>query len=208
MSRNSKSRVEPGIHLFSGPMGSGKSKRLIQIQKLLKRNDIEPFCISFAGDTRADELTKERLRSPDEIFITTRDQTIEPILALRVSVFTQELFDRIAFEKDSNGKTRYGAVLIDEFQFIADAAKYVSMFPRYNISVYISCLNGTYDQVQWPEVTKIHPFSASVVVLKGTCEKCKNPNSTVHSIRTGDSKVLIDLSVSYMSVCPPCFWDK
>jgi thymidine kinase len=196
--------IEPkmgGIHLITGPMDSGKSRYLITLYHELKKRGERVFVLSFDGDTRADDLTWSLPRKTDEIYITTRDINMAPILARR----TRSLDDHL---KTHILETKSTYLLIDEFQFL-DTEPDIILELAQLMTVYISCLNGDYKQRSWKRVSELIPFCSSSETLKGKCHHCKKDNTSIFTIRNTESQeqVIIGGSDIYSSICSSCFID-
>lgn len=102
-------------------------------------------------------------------------------------------------------------VLIDEGQFVENLREMCVMFARIGIDVYVSALNATSEQEEWPEVSKLIPVCTEIIFVRsGHCETCKLAAAS-HTVTkpcgaAKEGKIHIGGKNMYASVCTRCLF--
>jgi len=102
----------------------------------------------------------------------------------------------------------YDIILINEGQFFQDLVSFVKKMLNKNKSIYISGLDGDFQQNKFGYILDLIPLCDSVIKLKANCMYCKKEKSAIFSHRinnTNNSQTLIGSEESYIATCRKCY---
>lgn len=174
------------IDMIIGPMGSGKSKAILDFRRetLEKFPHLSVICIKPKIDTR-------------NMGIRSRD-------GQRADAFEVESFkDILDIVKDNDNSI----FIIDEVQFLNEYG--FSNFVKYvqvnDIPVIASGLNQTSDMTPFEVTAKLCMFADSVTVLSGKCVYCGSDGKCSKCTVEKSSDILVGDDV-YQQTCYKCFY--
>lgn len=182
------------LSIFTGPMYSGKTSKLIERYVDYTKRGTNVMAINYSKDTRY----------TSEPFMVSHDKTRVPcILVSRLSeAFSQDDIDKDRFSRFMESSV----ILINECQFFPDIVEWVKMAVNiYNKRVYICGLNGDFTRRPFGNWMDLISFCDSVTKLNSNCGTCKTNNSAIFSHRISNKKEQIIIGNDYIPLCRPCF---
>lgn len=173
------------ITLITGPMGSGKSERLISEYRVcgLFRDNVlafKPFIENRGGENKISSRCGEEID------------------AINVNNFN----DILQMTKRNNLNT----VIIDEVQFLSiEGLKEFAMYVnKNNISVYVGGLMLASEMIPFETTINVAAYSNDFVVYNGKCECGKKAYLTKCKVEK-TSEVLIGGDAMYCATCYDCY---
>lgn len=185
------------VHLYMGPMYSGKTDQMLRSFRRFKylSNTIS-LLFKYSGDTRDGLYT-----------IESRNGAIEQVTELISTGYEAWKCLQSAIKTADVNKTII-VVGIDEGQFISDLDYFVKkvLEQQMVIEVYISALDSTFQGVMWNEIIKIIPYcNGTVIKLSAICKICqKHEAQLTKRIIESDQLELIGHD-QYVAACYMCF---
>jgi thymidine kinase len=176
------------LHLFLGPMFSGKTTRLIQ--EYTKRKHIQEniIAINYAGDKRYDETQ-----------LSTHDKIMIPCIQCYM------LKDVMEVESICNSTT----IFINEGQFFQDIYETVmDWVEKQGKCVYIFALDGDYNRCFFGDMYRLIPVSDTIEKLSGFCMRCKNGTPALFSHRISSEIQQISIGCDYIPLCRKCYLEN
>lgn len=174
------------LELIIGPMFSGKTSKIIHLEKMYTLCDLSVCVVNYAGDTR---YHKTKLSTHDKQMIEcVRTSDIRDIMDM---VNTADVF------------------LVNEIQFFddVDVVNVIhQLVETHHKIVHISGLDGTFERKPFGNaISRLIPFADDVTKLSSICKICKQKASFSKRINTNKDKVLIGGDDMYMPVCRACY---
>jgi len=188
------------LELFVGPMFSGKTTKLIDLYKKFTFCQIKVCVINHSLDNRYSEtqLVTHDGRSVPSIFISHLLPFIQD---------TSSLEDPL----DENGKNHLSimmsdVILINEGQFFEDLYDGVLELLKKNKKIYISGLDGDFQQNKFGRLLDLIPHCDKITKLQAICSLCKDGTPAIFSKRLVNEKSQTFIgSDNYIPVCRKCF---
>lgn len=169
--------------IFTGPMKSGKTTRLINTYQDEVKLGRRCFLFKPELDNR---FSAEEVVSRDGLSIPA------------ISISRIDDIERYGFIGNS--------FFIDEFQFLGGDINVILNLLDKNKSVYISGLNLTSDRTIFGLMGHIMPYANEINILTGNCDNCNKFNSGVYTYcKTSKSSDILVGDTEYMCVCPSCY---
>lgn len=170
------------LKIILGPMFSGKSTELIRVYNKYLAIHKKILLINSNLDTRykKDNIVSHNGQNiPAKCIKSLMDMTI-----------TEEY-------KESE------IILIDEGQFFNDVKQFVITALNDNKNIYLSGLDGDYQQKPFMEVLEIIPLANEVIKLHAFCKICGDGTnaSFTKRISNSNSRILVGCHNDYISVC-------
>ena len=174
------------LEIILGPMFSGKTTRLIDIQKKYAVCDISCCVINHLLDKRYNEY-----------LLCTHDQQSTHCFNL------PHLKDIYTLNILSN----YNVFLINEGQFFDDIYEVVSeLVDHYKKIVYICGLDGDFRRKTFNSLLDLIPLADKVIKKNALCKLCKNGRKGIFTMRLSKEVKQIVVGVNnYIPVCRQCF---
>jgi len=176
--------------LILGPMFSGKTTELLRRIRREQIAGATTLLIKHGSDTR---YTK------DEKIIATHDGV------------SKELFKntRVVSKKDTQFIFEEDVIGIDEGQFFPDLSANIAGWMKQGKRIFVSALNGDFNQKPFPGTSKLVSMASDIVFLKAVCMLCvvKPAQEAPYTVRTGSKstqKILVGTSDIYKAVCTKC----
>ena len=178
------------LHLTLGPMFAGKSTELIKLINFILQNK---FC-----NNNEIAIINHRIdnRDSDESNICTHNNVKMPCLKIH------NLADIFTNSNININTIKY--IFIDEGQFFPDLYETVkTLLLKYNKTIYISCLDGDYQQKPFYEsrLFDLIPYATSVTKLTARCADCNNTAPFTKRLINSGEQILVGGSDSYKPVC-------
>jgi thymidine kinase len=161
----------PQLIVFTGPMFSSKTTRLLMTLEKAKRRGIEVFCFKPQLDGRY------------------QSAKIVSHMGLEIPAKPVENGLQILEEISSLKLAKPAVVAIDEAFMIEDLKEAVLSLYREGHTVVISSIQLSSDGTAFKEIESILPFATSIEVCTATCEICGE--DAYYSERLVDSKDII-----------------
>jgi thymidine kinase len=172
--------IEMSLHLYFGPMFSGKSSKLIQEYGKYKVLGKRILVVNHASDSRysgGSKVVSHNHFSVDAVKLSTlEDARLENI----------------------------DVVLIDEGQFFPDLYNFCrEAVGLHGLTVVVFSLDGTFDQQSFGQVLQLVPFADSARKLVAYCKECKDGTLAPFTRRTvaGNQTVMVGADECYEAVC-------
>jgi len=178
--------MDPGfLHVFLGPMFSGKTTRLIREYETRSENQEKVAVINYAGDTRYHES-----------LLSTHDKCMIPCIQ---SDFLKE----VVLETDVS------VVLINEGQFFTDIYEQViEWVENQGKSVYVFALDGDFNRTPFGEIYRLIPLADTVEKLAAGCAGCTRETPARFSYRLSNECRQIAIGCDYVPLCRKCYLRK
>lgn len=98
----------------------------------------------------------------------------------------------------------YSVVAIDEGQFFSDLVPVAVQLANNGVSVYVSALNGTFDQKPFPVISELMPYVDDIFLLSAVCMVCYD--NAPFTVRTSEETEveIIGGKERYKPVCRRC----
>lgn len=166
---------EERIHLWTGPMCSGKTRALLETHQ--REGGL---LLSFSGSRHKDGV------------VTSRDGPRAP-----ATLVTR--LDAAAFELVRGHRS----VFVDEGQFFEDLAAFCVRCADSGVRVYVAALDLTWRREYWPAAAALVKVCDTVDILLARCECCDAPAE--FSKRVSSSESTIDVDARYEPRCSVCW---
>lgn len=180
------------LELILGPMFSGKTSKLLEIQKQYQICNIKVIVVNHSSDTRYDQK-----------LLSTHDMKQIPCVQCNL------LSDIIKNNIDDLKSPHQLAILINEGQFFPDLYHTVSeIITNYKKHVYIAGLDGDFKREKFGRILDLIPLSDKVYKLHSLCIECKNGTKAIFSYRIDTSisqQHLVGTAESYLPLCRSCY---
>ena len=184
------------VILFTGPMCSGKTLRLLTEYSSARR----------AGERKLLLIGPSISRDQSSGCISTRD-------GISSKAEFVESLDKHLYQRLKHGQ--YKKLFIDEAQFFDNLVTFCKRVSQeLGITVYVSALDTKWNQEEWPAIRDLMPHCREIVICRSKCTKCLNvarwsqrivesraPSSTSSSTSSDD----IQVHAIYEPRCDQCF---
>lgn len=180
------------IILIMGPMYSGKTTTLISKLERFKRTGKTILVIKYKDDLRYTNEKKLVSHAKNEFIAndTVYVRSLSEISDERISL--------------------YDIIGIDEGQFFSDITT-VNKWANINKKIYISALNGTYNQMNFKGFEQLYPYVDNIILLNAICAVCNiNDAPFTYKLISNESIEQIDIGgdEKYMAICRECLNKK
>lgn len=173
------------IVVITGPMKSGKTKKLIQLYKIISiQNNLNPIMIKPSIDNR---FSQDKVVSRDGDSIQCYN-----VRSLK------DIIDIFALEKINN-------IFIDEFQFIKGNINQLLEIKNKDVNLYISGLERTSELKPFKIMKDALKIADVKVYLTGKCQMCGNPSEYTYYKGNKTNNILIG-DDCYLTVCKSCYY--
>ena len=193
---NSNGKIE-GI---CGPMKSGKSDELIRILNRSTHGGLNVLALKPSKDTRDKNLESRSGTSFESKIID--------------NINSHSLIEYIL-------KRNYDVIGIDEGQFVDGIADFCILMSRLGKTVYVSFLNGSYQQKPFKNMTPLYSYFDTIIQLSALCSECPygNGRDAPFTILLDSTEIDAELNMSgedknilvgdeiYKPVCRKCLSD-
>jgi thymidine kinase len=174
------------LHLFIGPMYSGKTSKLIELYEECIENEEKSIILTHSSETRY---------SMDKL--STHDQKM-------VSCFKyKSIIEFMNEQKDAIEQS--SAILIDESQFFTDLTEVLKLVNQLHKRLFIFGLDGDFQRNKFGQILELIPHCDTIEKLTATCNKCDSPAIFSHRTSNLTQQVLVGSNESYNSLCRQCY---
>lgn len=189
------------LEIFSGPMYSGKTSKILDIYKQCKFCNIDVMVINHSLDVRYDSE-----------MLSTHDNNMIPCCQLhnlsnlfKTNIFIENINDE-KFTVQRNLYTKAKVILINEAQFFPDLEESVKIMVNQKKQVYIAGLDGDFEQKKFGQILDLIPFCDKFTKYTSLCGICKDGSSAIFSKRlSNERQQTIIGSNNYIPVCRRCY---
>lgn len=172
------------INIYTGPMFSGKSTRLIQeYNKFYNKENI--LVLKPVKDTR----TKSKIRA--------RGLDID-VTALSIKDLF-EIPDIIKLDKYKNNRV----IFIDEAQFLTGDVSIISSLSLNGYDFHIAGLNQTSEQTPFGIMPNLMAIADNIELIKAKCKICNKDAQYTYCLVHKDNEILVG-SNEYIPICTEC----
>lgn len=171
------------IHLILGPMFSGKTSQLILKMSKDMYNTSNIILIKYKKDIRYQGIASHQGFTYNGNIVESGDSLMQLTL-----------------------DTTPDVIGIDEGQFFSD----ISIFCRFMLSrgtkkIYVSALDGSYEQKMFQCITELIPICDTITKLSACCRVCGSEHALFTKRRTNSNQlIVIGGSETYEPRCRDC----
>ena len=184
------------LSLYVGPMYSGKTSKLLTLEKQYNVCNTNVCVINYIEDKRY----------TDENLLSSHDKKTTPCYLLRE---LNELCDIVNGEVNDLFKNTK-VFLINEGQFFKDIVEWVkfAITPPHNKIIHISGLDGDFLGNMFGNWLDLIPYCDHIEKLKAICVNCKEKYAIfTHRCVDNKEQILIG-SDCYIPLCRTCYYIK
>ena len=177
------------LELIIGPMFSGKTTSIIELNKIYSLSKLKTCIINYAEDKRYDDS-----------MICTHDKIKNECINL---LELDDIFDNEEFNS-------YDVFLINEGQFFPDLYNCVrDLVEIHKKIVYVCGLDGDYKRNGFEQMLSLIPLADNVTKKYSICMSCQNGTKAIFSHRiTNETELKVIGSDNYIPLCRKCYLDK
>ena len=178
------------LHMFIGPMYSGKTSKLHELYKQFKFCNVPTLVVNYAEDTRYTQ-------NPE---LATHDKAMIPCTMANS-------MSEVDLTQENESTQVY---LINEGQFFPDIIEWTkkAISRPYNKKVYICGLDGDFERNTFGDWLSLIAYSDSVTKLRSICCDCRQADA-IFSYRLTDEKAQKVIgSSSYIPLCRYCYEER
>lgn len=188
-------KEEGYLELILGCMFSGKTSRLLHINKMYKIANIPCCLINYKGDKRYDDKK-----------ISTHDKVMD-------ECFQMDQLNELFSNCNTNFIKDYKVFIINEGQFFSDLVKVVIMLiEKYKKTVYVCGLDSDFERKPFDNISQLIPYCDKYEKLYAMCKICaekEKASNALFSLRISNEKEKVVIgSDNYIPVCRKCYLDK
>lgn len=180
------------LELIIGPMYSGKTSTIIELNKQYALSNMRVCIINYAEDKRYDE---NMLSTHDKRMIECYN--------------TLNLCD-LLYEKNTDTSSLiedHDVFLINEGQFFPDLFDSVKMLvEEKNKIVHICGLDGDFQRNGFEQIIRLIPYADTITKKYSICKGCQNGTRALFSHRlSGEKEVKVIGAENYVPLCRKCY---
>ena len=168
------------IHLFIGPMFSGKSTRLRNSIQKLKNQNFKTILVNY--------YNKKYIKEENELI------TNDLILS------SENLTDIL------NQLINYDVIGIDEGQFFSDLLEICDTLTRFGKIIFIAALSSNDHMKPYDNISKLIPFVDKIKLMKAYCFFCHKQAGFNLKIKKCKTNFIDERKDNYQPVCKNCFY--
>ena len=168
------------IHLFIGPMFSGKSTRLRNSIQKLKNQNFKTILVNY--------YNKKYIKEENELI------TNDLILS------SENLTDIL------NQLINYDVIGIDEGQFFSDLLEICDILSRFGKIIFIAALSSNDHMKPYDNISKLIPFVDKIKLMKAYCFFCHKQAGFNLKIKKCKTNFIDERKDNYQPVCKNCFY--
>jgi thymidine kinase len=192
------------LTLYTGPMFSGKSSRLVQIINTRRAIGQNVLVINHALDTRFND--KDTIMTHDEVEPKKSESDVRTTLNhdARNSIKLLHLEDLFKDPLTIPAVNRADVICIDELQFFDDALRYVPLLCNtLHKQVYAAGLIADYQQKAFGDVLNLIPHADTIIHCTALCTECNDGTVAPFTQRltSHGHQILVGAKNAYRSVC-------
>ena len=169
------------ITIYTGPMKSGKTTKLIEKYKEKQLNGRRCIMLKPIIDTRSDKVISRN----------------------NLSVYCEQI-KRI--EEIYRYSYIYDTFFIDEFQFLSGSVDLLRDMSDNGCNIYVSSLNLNSNKETFGSIGNLMCIADNIEILKSNCDICGQQNAGKYTFCCvpKQEEILIG-DTEYKSVCPKCY---
>ena len=168
------------IHLFIGPIFSGKSTRLRNSIQKLKNQNFKTILVNY--------YNKKYIKEENELI------TNDLILS------SENLTDIL------NQLINYDVIGIDEGQFFSDLLEICDILSRFGKIIFIAALSSNDHMKPYDNISKLIPFADKIKLMKAYCFFCHKQAGFNLKIKKCKTNFIDERKDNYQPVCKNCFY--
>jgi len=213
------------ITLFLGPMGSGKTKKLMKkylgvrslfMRELSKRKEGDDSEISDPPDSRISRAPV-MICHDDSVFVRDNiggGEEDEKTGECRKFIFCRDkkfsdktkILTRVIPRLSYISWKRQCHFFIDDAQFFppGDLKSFCELAVSRDCDITMTALNSTYRNEMWSSVVMILPICDSILFFKATCAKCGMNDAIVNVRKSEETTLLVSDPEKYETICLHC----
>ena len=172
------------IHLFIGPIFSGKSTRLRNSIQKLKNQNFKTILVNYYNKK----------------YIKEESQLITHDLIREDSLSCDNLTDIL------NQLINYDVIGIDEGQFFSDLLEICDTLTRFGKIIFIAALSSDDHMKPYDNISKLIPFADKIKLMKAYCYFCHKQAGFNLKIKKCKTNFIDERKDNYQPVCKNCFY--
>uniref|UniRef100_A0A6C0HZA0 thymidine kinase n=1 Tax=viral metagenome TaxID=1070528 RepID=A0A6C0HZA0_9ZZZZ len=180
------------LHLYLGPMFSGKTTKLIQIYKTRTYIGKKVVVLNYSRDKRYSDS-----------MLSTHDKMMIPCIFTDTLSDIWKNADNIFYQAIQDADT----ILINEGQFFPDIYQCViEMVEDCNKEVHICGLDGDFQRNVFGSLLQLIPYCNTVEKLNALCADCRDGTNALFSYRISQEMQQVVIgSDNYKPLCRDCY---
>jgi thymidine kinase len=192
------------LELWTGPMYSGKTSKILELYKQFTFCGITNCVINYEEDNRYPN-SETHLSSHDQIMIPCiRSKTLTEIADIIGKTSRKDTILNGKYADKFNEST---VILINEGQFFGDIVEWVrTAVDVYNKQVYICGLDGDFERKSftgdWLDLTR---YCDKISKMHSFCNKCKKKPAIFSHRLVYDTAQKVIGADNYVPLCRKCF---
>ena len=172
------------IHLFIGPMFSGKTTRLRNSIQKLKNQNLKTILVNYNN--------KKYIKEESQLI--THDLIREDCLSCEN--LTDILIQLI----------NYDVIGIDEGQFFSDLLEICDTLTRFGKIIFIAALSSNDQMKPYDNISNLIPFVDKIKLMKSYCFFCHKQAGFNLKIKKSKNIFIEERKENYKPVCKNCFY--
>ena len=172
------------IHLFIGPMFSGKTTRLRNSIQKLKNQNLKTILVNYNN--------KKYIKEESQLI--THDLIREDCLSCEN--LTDILIQLI----------NYDVIGIDEGQFFSDLLEICNTLTRFGKIIFIAALSSNDQMKPYDNISNLIPFVDKIKLMKSYCFFCHKQAGFNLKIKKSKNIFIEERKENYKPVCKNCFY--
>ena len=178
------------LHMFIGPMYSGKTSKLHELYKQYEFCAIPTQVVNYAED----------VRYTDNPELATHDRAMIPCVMANC-------MNEIILSSEEDSTQVY---LINEGQFFPDIIEWTktAISRPFNKKVYICGLDGDFERNPFGDWLSLIAYSDSVTKLRSICCDCRKTDAIFSYRLTSDKEQKLIGSSAYIPLCRFCYEER
>ncbi len=172
------------IHLFIGPMFSGKTTRLRNSIQKLKNQNLKTILVNYNN--------KKYIKEESQLI--THDLIREDCLSCEN--LTDILIQLI----------NYDVIGIDEGQFFSDLLEICDTLTRFGKIIFIAALSSNDQMKPYDNISNLIPFVDKIKLMKSYCFFCHKQAGFNLKIKKSKNNFIEERKENYKPVCKNCFY--
>ena len=172
------------LHIYLGPMYSGKTSKLIEMFHL--NNDASKITIDF-------DIGKE-------------NGCYEGVLQNHNNIQLHCIKTKCLKSYDVSYDVNVNSIYINEAQFFPDLFEFVLEKINKQKTIYLYGLDGDFQQNKMGSILDLIPYCDTICKLKSICNKCNNHNAIFSKRITNSKEQYLPDENAYIPLCRNCFY--
>ena len=182
------------LTLFYGPMFSGKTTMLLELEHMYHNSNKTVCCFKYKHDTRYTDENKIISHNGQQNHVKSHVVSTDLLIPFLSTAITFDI------------------VVIDECQFFKDCVEFVKTLlkcsDKKTLHILCSGLSGDFKQEPFQVVSNLIPLSNKITHLTSVCYICSKDASFTIRTSKDQEQELIGGDQLYKPICHDCLWSN